>query len=189
MKQNQTFKRVYVVGDSYVGKSTLVYRLLNGIVDVDLSVTKPDELKSVFTVIESSEVQYEIIDIKGNDLYFMYNCSEIAKSADLVLMVYDVSNIDSLKVCMSRVDVMSEVLTSFKPIIFVGNKHDQMDQNQNQIEALLKQVVNRKYTNYEIIHSIFVSSLEGRNLANLHEVIMKSLGFEDKSEYFFVCNN
>ena len=171
-------KRIYVIGDYYVGKSTLVSKLLYSISKIKVETNMPNDLISVHYVIESNDIEYEIYDIKTNDLFFIYHCAEIAKSADLILMVYDIGEIKTLRTCMRYMNVISNIFTTYKPIVFVGNKMDRVTVSQNYMNLVFKQIFNMKHLNYEIVKHILISSFSRKNLGALHKLMIKELRFK-----------
>lgn len=176
MKQPYPYKRIYVLGDHYAGKSTLVARLLALVDDGDISVSHFDQMTTVYRVIETSGMRYELIDVKTNALYFAYSCGDIARAADLILMVYDASSPDSMKMCESLVENMADSFNTYMRINFVGNKCDLVPTRSSTGNPVVKQLVSTKHPNYEIMGNMLMSSLDGRNVLTLSKTVKRLLG-------------
>ena len=172
MPEPPSVKKFYVIGDYYVGKSNLIQALLKPFMKMKCISYNLNDMITIYKVKEAA-MEYEIYDIKCNHLHFNYYCSEIARSADLVLMVYDIGYIETIQICKKYIDVMAEVFNTYKPIIFVGNKIDQVNINRNQIESTLKQILASNNLNYDITHHITVSSINGKNIKTLRELMLK----------------
>ena len=178
MRQSQPYKSVYILGDHYSGKSTLVHRIIGSIADADITVTKPDDMTTTYHVVESDNTRYEVTDVRTNELYFAYNCGDIAKSADLLIMVYESENVESIKMCKKLLDNMADSFNSYKHIIFVGNKSDVVSKTNPAMTSVTKQIISQKHQNYEIVNSLTISALDGRNFITLNKAMRKQLGLK-----------
>lgn len=188
MKPLNSFKKIYILGDNYVGKSTLVRQLLARTAENEVTVAHPDDMTSIYRIMHCSALQYEIIDIGGNELYYTYRSAEIANSADLIVMVYEASNPLSLTLCQKLIRLVGESLSSYVPIVFVGNKLDLVDKPACPISTGLRDLVSQKHHNYEILGNVYVSSTNGRNLDSLHGMMMKALGFKAREGCCPACS-
>ena len=170
-------KKVFFLGDSFVGKSRLIYCMLNDIAYTNYTQHAIDDHTTVFRVTESSTIKYDIIDVKANSLYFAFNCAEIAKSADLIVMVYEADNNASWKKCKKMLAMMADVSTKCKPVMLVGNKADRCSKSYTHVNSTLPYLMNQRHYNYRIANHFFVSALASRNVAKLYAVVVKELGY------------
>ena len=127
-KEDMNFK-VLFLGDSGVGKSTLVIRGIKNKYDSFYSPTVGFDILNYIVKIEDKVIKLQIWDTCGQEEFSMCN-QTLFKNATLVIMVYSIisqKSYDNLKKWISRV----KNLSNENPIFFlVGNKSDLFSQRE-----------------------------------------------------------
>ena len=125
-KEDMNFK-VLFLGDSGVGKSTLVIRGIKDKYDSFYSPTVGFDILNYIVKIEEKVIKLQIWDTCGQEEFSMCN-QTLFKNATLVIMVYSIisqKSYDNIKKWISRV----KNLSNENPIFFlVGNKSDLISQ-------------------------------------------------------------
>ena len=125
-KEDMNFK-VLFLGDSGVGKSTLVIRGIKDKYDSFYSPTVGFDILNYIVKIEEKVIKLQIWDTCGQEEFSMCN-QTLFKNATLVIMVYSIisqKSYDNIKKWISRV----KNLSNENPIFFlVGNKSDLINQ-------------------------------------------------------------
>jgi len=124
--ENVQILKLVVVGDSQVGKSSLLVRLTNGNLHT-IQTTIAVDFKTHIIRKDGLTIRLQLWDTAGQDR--LYNLqSSFYRGADGVLIVFDVCNKESFQHVKTRwlpeVDEFNRVIPKF----LIGNKCDKMDE-------------------------------------------------------------
>ncbi|CAF0877326.1 unnamed protein product [Adineta ricciae] len=118
----QTFK-VLVVGESSVGKSSLMNRFVHGIFNTQHTATIGVDFKIAIVNIGEYKCRLQIWDTAGQERFHSIT-SSYYRGSDGVIIVYDVTNSASFDYVKSHISDMEHYCDKTIPMILVGNKND-----------------------------------------------------------------
>ena len=114
--------KLVLLGDSGVGKTSLVYRFIENRFSTDFKSTLGVNLLKRTVEIDGNQVTTQIWDLGGQEAYKKLRKLYL-EGASGALVVYDVTNVNSFQ-------NLNEWITSFtetrndRPIVLIGNKTD-----------------------------------------------------------------
>ena len=174
-KEDQINLKILILGDSSVGKTSLLLKYTDGYFPTIYVATIGVEYKIKKIVINNIAINLQIWDTAGQERFRSITQSFI-KGADGILYVYDITQkktFDDLKTWISQSEESAE---GFKKII-VGNKIDLEDERVISKEKLQKFCDERK------IQGLEVSAKIGKNLSECFEALAKLIvGEKSKDE-------
>ncbi|KAL7711885.1 Rab family GTPase [Entamoeba marina] len=165
--------KIVVIGDAFVGKTSLTTRYVDNVFDPNERFTVGVEVKKKTIVINEEEVGINFYDTAGQE---KYRCiSDIYyRGAHGCIIVYDITR----RVTFDSIDrwfnEMKGVIQENIPILIVGNKSD----NQQQREVLVEQGSNLA----KEIGAFFIetSCLKGNNVKEAISIIVNKIVEEMK---------
>jgi len=121
--------KVVILGESGVGKSSIMLRFITGNFQEDSEPTLGGAFMAKTYSYKNQSLKYQIWDTAGQEKYhslapMYYRDSQVA------LLVYDVTKRDSLQSLTKWVDELKENGPKELMIVVVGNKTDLLDQEQ-----------------------------------------------------------
>ena len=174
-KEDQINLKILILGDSSVGKTSLLLKYTDGYFPTIYVATIGVEYKIKKIVINNIAINLQIWDTAGQERFRSITQSFI-KGADGILYVYDITQkktFDDLKTWISQSEESAE---GFKKII-VGNKVDLEDERVISKEKLKKFCDDRNIQGFE------VSAKIGKNLSECFEALAKLIvGDKTKDE-------
>jgi len=124
---NKVEIRIITLGDSQVGKSSLIIRYIENKFSINYVTTMGFDIKNKqITLRDGTEAKLMIFDTAGQERFRSLAESYI-KKANCALLVYDISQRDTfenIKKWMENIEEVGEEM----PIILIGNKSDLNDQ-------------------------------------------------------------
>ncbi|MFW9901211.1 MAG: Rab family GTPase [Candidatus Thorarchaeota archaeon] len=160
--------KVITAGDGGVGKTTLLYRYIEGKFLVDTKMTIGVEFFLKELKIDGKKILLQVWDFGGQD-HFRPLLSNYATGARGALMLFDLTRPSSL----SRIDQWVNICRQNNPgipIIFLGTKLDLIDVNTIREEFALKYMEKYDFFNY-----LEISSKTGKNVNLAFELLAKEL--------------
>ena len=121
--------QLLILGDSSVGKTSLITRYTNGTFKEEYLATVGLDYHSKIEDIDNQNVQIKLWDTAGQER-FKALTQNYFRNAEGVLLTYDVTNSDSfnnLKDWIGSIKTNMEGKNIFLPLIIVGNKIDMED--------------------------------------------------------------
>ena len=174
-KEDQINLKILILGDSSVGKTSLLLKYADGYFPTIYVATIGVEYKIKKITINNININLQIWDTAGQERFRSITQSFI-KGADGILYVYDITQkktFDDLKTWISQSEESAE---GFKKII-VGNKVDLEDERVISKEKLKKFCDDRNIQGFE------VSAKIGKNLSECFEALAKLIvGDKTKDE-------
>lgn len=174
-KEDQINLKILILGDSSVGKTSLLLKYTDGYFPTIYVATIGVEYKIKKITINNININLQIWDTAGQERFRSITQSFI-KGADGILYVYDITQkktFDDLKTWISQSEESAE---GFKKII-VGNKVDLEDERVISKEKLQKFCDDRNIQGFE------VSAKIGKNLCECFEALAKLIvGDKTKDE-------
>ena len=117
--------KVLLVGDSSVGKTTLLLKYVDGKFSENHITTIGVEYKDKEVIVNNRKVNVQIWDTSGQERYQSIT-KNFYRNADGILFVFDVTNEDSFNHLKNWLITSEDIEKDFKKII-VGNKMDLED--------------------------------------------------------------
>ena len=161
--------KINLVGDTMVGKTTILGRMKTGTFDADSMVT----VGASFVMLRKENLNFEVWDTAGQERYLslipMY-----FRDVKIVLFVFDVNIIKSIKYINKYKNALQD-----KPnvrIIILGNKTDLLKKEYSLEELTLE--VNKNFEELELtdkVHGLyFISAKDGNNFDKFLEHFYES---------------
>ena len=160
--------KVITAGDGGVGKTTLLYRYIEGKFLVDTKMTIGVEFFLKELKIDGKKILLQVWDFGGQE-HFRPLLSNYATGARGALLLFDLTRPSSL----SRIDQWVNICRKNNPgipIIFLGTKLDLIDVNTIRDEFALKYMEKYDFFNY-----LKISSKTGKNVNLAFELLAKEL--------------
>ena len=117
--------KILLVGDSSVGKTTLLLKYVDGQFSENHITTIGVEYKDKELIVNNRKVNIQIWDTSGQERYQSIT-KNFYRNADGILFVFDVTNEDSFNHLKNWLITSEDIEKDFKKII-VGNKMDLED--------------------------------------------------------------
>jgi small GTP-binding protein len=149
--------KVVVVGDSSVGKSSIVQRLIEGTFTEDGTSTCGADFFSHCVPVKGEEVKLQIWDTAGQERFRSISMSYFRNAVGAVL-VYDITNLTSFDRVGTWVNDLQALAAPNAYILLVGNKADLERQRQVGVD-LVKEWAERHH-----LETIETSALSGKNI-------------------------
>ncbi len=174
--------KVILVGDSYVGKTTIRKRFMGeGFTKSHISTLGADysSKKIILKPIEGELVglQLQIWDIAGQATFAQMR-KKFLVGAKIVIFVYDRTNKESFYNIDKWMGEVVETNSSEPiPLIIVGNKSDLTENlvvESPDVERYIKQLKAKILSISSFVQNINTSALTGKNIENLFEFASKS---------------
>lgn len=151
---------IIVIGDSYTGKSSLIYRMCNNKFEMKKTQTTIGiDILFKYLKIDENIIKIRVYDTAGNENFKSIQ-ETCYKSIDGVVVIYDNTNIQSQLNVKKWITNIKKHIQDI-PIVILGNKID--SQNDNWIQD--KNMSISKYIPKDIEH-FFVSAKSGYNIDN-----------------------
>lgn len=165
----ETIFKVVFIGDQGVGKSSLVSRYVT-------SSFKTDYLPTIGANVVAKEYSYEgrvitliIWDIAGQDMFTKIRDKYYA-GGSMAVLVYDVTNRDTLEHATFWLDDMKKATRSNLPVILVANKID--------LNRVVRKEDGEKLAREIKAKLVETSAKTGENVRKLFDELVKLLALE-----------
>ena len=156
--------KVTLLGEQNTGKTSIIIRLMREIfkrTDATIGAT--------YASYKNDDIIYDLWDTAGSER-FMALTPMYYRGSDIIVLVYDLSNLSSMDKVKFFLNRIREELKKEYAIILVGNKLDLID-NKDNIRNPLKDEHN--------IDFVCISAKTGENFADFKEILFKH------GKYFF----
>ena len=143
--------QLLVIGDSSVGKTSLITRYTNGTFKEEYLATVGLDYYSKVEAINNQTINIKLWDTAGQERYKALT-QNYFRNAEGVLLTFDVTNTDSfnnLKDWIGSIKTNMESKNIFLPLIIVGNKIDMEDAREINKEDAEKFVSDNNYKYFE----------------------------------------
>jgi small GTP-binding protein len=170
---NRGFKLTFL-GDSTVGKSSLVERFWRG----TFNEHKESTIGAAYQQIHHNDILLNIWDTAGQERY-MSLVPLYYKDADVVLLVFDLSNESSIDILEKFVTEISNRKNDIYKCIIVGNKSDLVDDVQMEILDRKVRKIVEDYPRIEVANYIYTSAKDNRNIEELLDTIVSLCNGEE----------
>lgn len=173
--------KILLVGDSSVGKTTLLLKYVEGQFSESHITTIGVEYKDKEIIINNRKVNLQIWDTSGQERYRSIT-KNFYRNADGILFIFDVTNEDSFNHLKDWLTNSEECEKEFKKII-VGNKIDLENR-------LIKKERMEHYAEKENIKCFETSAKDGTNVdvifQKIGELILANKTEEEIKEEFII---
>ena len=143
--------QLLIIGDSTVGKTSLITRYANGIFKEEYLATVGIDYFTKEETINNQSVQVKLWDTAGQER-FKSLTQNFFRNAQGVILAFDVTNtesFDNLKDWINSIKKNIEGNNIFIPLIIVGNKIDMEDAREIQKDVAEKFASQNKYKYFE----------------------------------------
>jgi len=171
MRVDATFK-IIILGDSGVGKTTLIHRYLTGRFEFNLQRTIGVDIGVKYLEVEGMKVRLQIWDFAGQTRFNILLPNYMRGSSGAIIM-YDITRRLSLENLNKWATLVKEnlVYKDFQiPIIMVGGKSDLHQKREISNEETTN--IAKTYNYYRFFES---SSKTGQNIDKIFEIMVRKL--------------
>ena len=168
--------KVIILGLYGVGKTTIIFRLMEKKIDGEYAPTISADIKSFQVKVNDKIIQIQIWDTCGND-EFAQNTPNLFKNTSVAILVYAINNKKSFEDIGKWYNILNNY--SYDHIVFlIGNKSDLEKERKVTIEEGEK-----SRNNYDNIKMVFETSAKsGENIDKLLENIAISIYEKNEKE-------
>ncbi len=172
------YKKVAIIGEGGVGKTTLLHRYMNGRFNKHMDMTVGVEFFTKRFATNQFVGSLLIWDLGGQD-QFKSIMPGYLQGSDGVILVYDLSRLITLLKLHKWIEILKKInvpLDGSIPILLVGCKKDLLESGDD-FESQRKEYINEIYSECAIMKYIETSSLKNENV---------SLPFDTLIEYYLL---
>ncbi|UJR37841.1 hypothetical protein I4U23_030531 [Adineta vaga] len=163
----QTFK-ILIIGDSGVGKSSLMVRFVDDIFTAAYITTIGVDFKMSTINVDGHQCRIQIWDTAGQERFRVIT-STYYRGADGVIIVYDVTNGDSFANLKDWITEMERHCDKTVPKILVGNKDD----NDNESGKVVLTTDARAYAEQKGLPFFETSAKDNKNIVEAFNEITR----------------
>lgn len=121
--------KVFVLGDSRVGKTCFIQRLCSNVFKDNISTIGCDMLRKELELNDGSQVNIDVWDTAGQERFRSITKSMI-KNADGIIVMYDITDKQSFDNVTQWVTDIKSIISSTVVTLLVGNKCDLGEQRE-----------------------------------------------------------
>ena len=155
--------KLIVVGNQGTGKSCILNRFINDTFDENYQATIGLDFQSKNVTVHDQDVRLILYDTAGQER-FRSLIPMYIREAQIILLIYDISNKDSFDSIPKWVKEITEVKMSDVIFVLIGNKNDLEEERKVSFEEGKQLAEKNKFIFQE------VSAKTGKNIENLFEV-------------------
>ena len=165
-KEKKRIFKILVLGNSSVGKTTLITRYTKGFSPERYITTIGVNITSYATNIRNNSIVFQIFDIAGQKI-FKSSRPKFYEGAYGALLLFDLTNIQSLKDIPNWIQEFRESSVENSPIVILGNKVDLEERTVT--ESMIKKTLdNVKISQYMYLET---SALHGLKVIESFEIL------------------
>lgn len=188
----KTFPRVIFIGDSGVGKTSIILKITTGVFDPSPASTIGAGVRPISVTIKNNLYHFHLWDTAGQEIYRSI-VPLYFKQAVCAVIVFSMTDYKSYQDITEWINILNTNSDRKVPIVIVGNKMDlygdlkshettlnseEMSDNLQTLEVpIIKKFCEEK--NYPLF---FTSALTGENIHNMFEFIAQNYVSEPSNE-------
>ena len=174
----QIKKKVLILGEGGVGKTTLLYRYVNKVFldSTKMTIGSDFFVKKIKTIDEQYENRLTLLlwDFAGQER-FRFILKDYTKGAEGVILVFDLVRFNTLQKLYNWIDILKEGGVWANPDVkfyLVGSKKDLVDGND---QAVQKEMIADFKKEFNIAEYFETSALNGIGVEDLFRDVAKSM--------------
>ena len=175
--------QILIIGDSSVGKTSILTRYTNGTFKEEYLATVGLDYYSKEEIFNTKTINVKLWDTAGQERYKSLTQSYF-KNAEGVIVTYDITNtesFDNLKFWINSIKTNMENKNMFIPVIIIGNKTDMEESREIMTEDAEKFAEENKYKYYET--SAKTGEGVDKAIRDLINQILNQSGNDDQKEF------
>lgn len=156
--KNKEFKcKVFVLGDSKVGKTCFIQRFCQNIFKDNISTIGCDMLSKEYVLSDGTKSSIDFWDTAGQERFKSITKSMI-KNADGIILMYDITNEETFNSVSQWISDIKQIVSPHVRLLLVGNKSDLDDKRVIQVFDGQEKAASHNISFYE------TSSKENKNI-------------------------
>jgi Ras-related protein Rab-7A len=172
-------KKVAIMGEGGVGKTTLLHRYINGnfVDSTKMTIGSDFFTKNIDYMLDSVHVsgKMQIWDLGGQDR-FRFMMKDYMKGSEAIILAYDLTRMMTLIKLAGWLDVIEEAgipLDGSIPIVLLGTKKDLYKETPEDVEGR-KEIIGELMKRCKIQYYIENSSYTGENVEQAFDFIINA---------------
>jgi Ras-related protein Rab-6A len=161
-------EKVVILGDSSVGKSSILRRFKFNFFDTGHDSTVGCEFFAKEILLNSKKIKMLLWDTAGQEVFRSFT-PNFLRGAKIILITYDITNEKSYKNIDSWIMDAKKIKNS--RIVIFGNKSDIINENNIILDKVTENLINTKHEDADIIYFKNVSAKTGENITELFNFI------------------
>jgi small GTP-binding protein len=163
--------KIVFIGDSFVGKTSIIKKLISNEFKNNISPT----IGALYQSYKPNDnTIFEIWDVAGHDR-FVHLLSKYYSIADYIILTYDISEISTINKIKTIIDIVNNDMKILDPkYILVGNKVDRLNYDEEEIK-IRTEFVNNEIKDFFIIDRITTSAKDGINIQKIINIILDNI--------------
>lgn len=169
------YKKVAIIGEGGVGKTTLLHRYMNGKFNRQMDMTVGVEFFTKRFVMDQTVGSLLIWDLGGQEL-FKPMMSGYLSGSEGVILVYDLSRLITLVKLHNWIELVRKAnvpLDGSVPILLVGCKKDLIDEEMDEMKEQRKEYIEEICAECNVMKYIETSALRDENISLPFDYLME----------------
>ncbi|OHS92828.1 Ras-related protein Rab-6B [Tritrichomonas foetus] len=164
----KTLPRVIFIGESGVGKTSIIVRITTGVFDPSPAATIGAGVRPISITVRDKQHRFHLWDTAGQEIYRSI-VPLYFKQAICAIVVFSLADLNSFNSIPEWIDLLNSHSEQNVPVVIVGNKKDVTpDKQVVEISTVKKFCDDKKYPLF------FTSAVTGENIQNLFEFVAEN---------------
>ena len=162
--------KIYIIGGRGVGKTTFLYRILNGQFKIDIPQSQIGIMKSQYKI---GNKEFTIKDLTDDENFTSTNIlKNELEDVLLIFVLFSFDDKNSFEYAKNLIQFIKHNLINNKEmnIILLGNKYDILENSPQELEKQ-KREIDKYIYNVENLYFYQISCKNGHNMTKIMEII------------------
>ena len=186
MDNKEILQRILLIGDSKVGKTSILERYIYDNFQENYKPSKGIDYKTkLLDLGDGNKIKFQIWDTSGHERFLSITKTYI-KAANGFILIYDITNEESFVDLNNWIEYIKKEVINEVPIILVGNKIDDDKKRE------MKKKIGENFAKKNKLLFYECSAKSGKNVENIFNEIIKKINeknqnFNKEKEKYNIC--